>query len=175
LETASIRSKTSEFELDFVPEDLTLEGLPIDEEERQAAIFQRLSSMPVREKIRHALFGNREIRAVLVRDTNKQVARSVLRSPKITGNEIESISSMRSVADDILREIGNSREWTKSYSVVQNLVKNPKTPPIIAQRLLFRLRKQDLTYLSRDRSISEAVRHGAIRLLKQRTTAGQTP
>ncbi len=165
----------SELELGPPLQDFSLEGLPVDEQERQAAISHRLSSMPVKEKIRYALFGNREVRAVLVRDTNKEIARTVLRSPKITGNEIESIASMRSVAEDILREIGNNREWTKSYAVVQNLIKNPKTPPIVSQRLLFRLRKQDLMYLTHDRSISDAVRHGATRLLKQRTAGRQSP
>jgi hypothetical protein len=157
------------------PEDLSLEGLPVDEEARQAAITQRLSGMPVRDKIRYALFGDREIRAVLVRDSNKEVARMVLQSPKITAREIEGISAMRGVAEDILRQIGNSRQWTKSYSVVQNLVKNPKTPPLISQRLLSRLRTQDLTMVTRDRSVSDAVRHGAARVLKQRThtRAGQ--
>jgi hypothetical protein len=77
---------------------------------------------------------------------------------------------MRSVAEDVLREIGNSKQWTKSYAVVQNLVKNPKTPPIISGRLLFRLRSQDLTQLTRDRSISDAIRHNATRLLRQRTS-----
>jgi hypothetical protein len=153
------------------PEDLSLEGLPIEGEEREAAVAKRLATMSVREKMRYALFGTREIRAMLVRDTNKEVSRTVLHSPKLTDNEVEAIASMRSVAEDILREIGNTKEWTRNYAVVQNLVKNPKTPPLISQRMLFRLRSQDLTLLTRDRSISDAVRHNATRVLKQRTPA----
>jgi hypothetical protein len=166
----------SEFELDITlliseppPEDLTLEGLPIEDSEREQAIPLRLSSMPVREKLRYALFGSREIRAMLVRDTNKEIARTVLRSPKLREHEVESIAAMRNVSEDILREIGNSREWTKSYAILQNLAKNPKTPPMISQRLLFRLRTQDLIFMTRDRSIPDAVRQQATRLLKQRT------
>ena len=104
--------------------------------------------MPLREKMRYALFGNREIRSMLIRDSNKEIARTVLRSPKLTDNEVEAIAAMRGVAEDILREIGQSRAWTKSYAVVQNLVKNPKTPPTISQNLLFRLRAPDLLQLS---------------------------
>lgn len=159
-----------EYEFEAPPEDLSLEGLPIDTDEREVAIGSRLASLSVREKIRYALFGNREIRSMLIRDTNKEVAQAVLHSPKLSESEIESIASMRSVTEDILREIGGSREWTKSYSVVQNLVKNPKTPPVISQRLLFRLRSQDLTMMTRDRSLPEAVRHSATRVLKQRDT-----
>jgi len=167
-ESAPVVPQAPLLEGEIPPEDLSLEGLPAEGEERQEALRNRLSSLPVREKIRYALFGSREIRAVLVRDPNKEVARNVLHSPKLTENEIESIAAMRSVGEEILREIGTSREWIKSYSVVQNLVKNPKTPPLISQRLVSRLRTQDLTLLTRDRGISDAVRHHAARILKQR-------
>lgn len=149
--------------------DLSLEGLPLDPESRQNEIVNRLSGMSVREKMRYALFGNREIRSALIRDSNKEVAHTVLRSPKITESEIEAISAMRGVAEDILREIGRSRAWTKSYTVVQNLVKNPKTPPQISQTLLFRLRAPDLLQLTRDRSVPDAVRYNASRTLRQRS------
>jgi hypothetical protein len=167
-ESPSSEPQIPALQTEMPPQDLSLEGLPLEGEERQAAISSRLSTLSVREKIRYALFGNREIRAVLVRDSNKEVARNVLRSPKLTDSEIESIAAMRSVADDILREIGNSKEWTKSYAVVQSLVRNPKTPPLIAQRLLSRIRSQDLMLLTRDRSVSDAVRHNATRILGQR-------
>ena len=105
---------------------------------------------------------------MLVRDTNKEIARNVLRSPKLTENEVESIAAMRGVADEILKEIGSRRKWIRNYTVVQNLVRNPKTPTLISQRLLSRLRTQDLNLLARDRSVSDAVRHSASRVLNQR-------
>jgi hypothetical protein len=55
---------------------------------------------------------------------------------------------------------------------VCNLVKNPKTPAIISQRLVFRLRTQDLTMLTRDRGIPEVVRFHATRTINQRTRKG---
>ncbi len=171
-EMEPLPQSSPEIEFEIPPEDLTLEGLPVDGEARESEIIKRLASLPVRDKIRYALFGNREIRSMLVRDTNKEIARTVLRSPKLTDNEVESIAAMRGVAEDILREIGNSKSWTKSYSVVQNLVKNPKTPPTISQRLLFRLRLQDLMMLTRDRSVSDAVRYSAGRAVRQRSQAG---
>ena len=171
VESIALTSEAPGIEIETPPEDLLLEGLPIDPDERQVAINIRLSSMSFREKIHYALFGNREVRAMLVRDSNREVARTVLKSPKLTENEVESIAAMRGVSDEILREIGNTKEFTKSYSVVQNLVKNPKTPPIISQRLLFRLRAQDLQLLTRDRSIPEAVRQNATRTLSQRTSS----
>jgi hypothetical protein len=159
-----------DLQLDAPEGDLSLEGLPLEEESRQIEIVKRLSTMPMREKMRYALFGNREIRSILIRDSNKEVARTVLRSPKLTESEIEAIAAMRGVAEDILRDIGQSRAWTKSYAVVQSLVKNPKTPPSVSQNLLFRLRAPDLLRLTRDRSVSEAVRYNASRALRQRST-----
>jgi hypothetical protein len=160
---------TVELQFDVPAGDLSLEGLPVEGEARETEIVKRLSTMPMREKMRYALFGNREIRSVLIRDSNKEVARSVLRSPKITDSEIEAITAMRGVTEDILREIGQSRSWTKSYTIVHNLVKNPKTPPTISQNLLFRLRSPDLLLLSKDRSVSDAVRYNANRALHQRS------
>ncbi|MBN2317769.1 MAG: hypothetical protein JXR49_01775 [Acidobacteria bacterium] len=161
-----------DLEFEIPPEDLSLDGLPVDDETRNAVLGEKLSTLSFRDKIRYALFGNREVRALLIRDTNKEISRMVLRSPKITEAEIESISAMRGVGDDILREIGNSKEFTKGYNVVHNLVRNPKTPPAISQRLIFRLRTQHLTLLTRDRSIPDAVRFNATRTLTQRSKQG---
>jgi len=154
-------------------EDFSLEGLPVDPEARKTEMDRRISCLSVRQKIRQAMFGTREARTFLVRDTNKEVAKSVLRSPKLTESEVESIAAMRSVSEDILRDIGQSKEWTRSYAVVQSLIRNPKTPPAISQRLMFRLRSQDLMQLTRDRSIPDAVRYNATRTLLQRTRSSQ--
>jgi hypothetical protein len=167
-EPDAVQPSALDLQLEPPAEDLSLEGLPEETEARQTEIAKRISGLPMREKIRYALFGTREIRSMLIRDSNKEVARTVLRSPKLTGNEVETIAAMRGVAEDILREIGQSRTWTKSYSVVQNLVKNPKTPPTISQNLMFRLRAPDLLQLSRDRSVSDAVRYNASRALRTR-------
>jgi len=152
--------------------DLSLEGLLPDIDADDANIVARIASMPPKEKIKYALFGARELRAILIRDTNREVARAVLRSPKLNANEVEGISAMRSVSEDVLREIGNSREWLKNSIIVNNLVKNPKTPPMIAQRLMPRLHTRELTFMARDRSIPDATRNNAQRLLKQRATQG---
>jgi len=154
--------------------DLSLEGLPPGGDDNDANIGVRITSMPPREKIKYALFGTREIRAILIRDTNREVARAVLRSPKLTANEIEAIAAMRSVSDDVLREIGNSRDWLKNSIIVNNLVKNPKTPPMLAQRLMPRLRIQELMLMARDRSLPDATRNNAQRLIKQRKAKGSS-
>jgi hypothetical protein len=168
-QTADLPAEEFEIEAEPAPADLSLEGLPIDPAEREGALSDRLARMTVRQKIQHALLGTREARTILIRDTNKEVSRSVLQSPKLTDNEIEGFAAMRNISDDVLREIGTSKVWTRSYAVVQNLVKNPKTPPLVSQRLMIRLQNKDLQLLSRDRGIPELVRRNAQRMLNQRT------
>ena len=43
----------------------------------------------------------------------------MLGSPKLTDAEIEAFSAMKNVSDEVLRVIGNHREWTKRYAVDQ--------------------------------------------------------
>ncbi len=150
------------------PEDLSLEGLPVDPDAREAALNERIAKLAPRQKVQLALMGTREARALLIRDPNRMISLSVLQSPKLSDGEIESYASMRNVSDEVLRHIGNSKEFTRSYGVVHALVKNPKTPPMVAQRMLPRLTARDLSLLVRDRSIPEIVRRGAERTLKQR-------
>jgi len=163
-----------DLEFELPPEDLSLEGLPLDPEEREAVILKRIAKMTVQQKVLFARMGPREGRAILIRDQNKDVSRAVLRSPKLTNIEVETFTAMRNVSDEVLREIGNKKAWIKSYAVALNLVRNPKTPPIISQRMLFRLRKKDLTLIVRDRGISAAVRRNAQRTLSQRTVKHDT-
>jgi hypothetical protein len=152
-----------------VLEDLLLEGLPLDPDDREAALFKRIAALPVPQKVRLARMGSREARGLLIRDTNRQVALSVLESPKLSDPEVESYAAMRNVSDEVLRKIGASRELTKGYGVVHALAKNPKTPPMISQHLLPRLTNKDLALLARDRGVPELVRRSAARTLSVRT------
>jgi hypothetical protein len=155
-------------ESELPPDDLWLEGLPSDPEAREGVLSERLARMSVRDKVKAAMLGPREARSILIRDTNRQISQAVLESPKLTDSEVESFAAMRNVSEDILRSIGVSRQWVKSYSVAVNLVKNPKTPPMVSQTLISRLQTRDLQTVARDRGVSELVRRNAQRVLNQR-------
>jgi hypothetical protein len=124
-------------------------------------VAQRLSKMGFTQRLKAAVKGSREMRAMLVRDPNKMIAAAVLSSPKITEQEIESIARMTNVSDDVLRIIAHNRAWTKNYSVVVGLVKNPKTPVAMSMNMMQRLNDRDLGQLSLDRNIPEALRVAA--------------
>ena len=60
-----------------------------------------------------------------VRDPNPLVAVAALKAPGMSDSEVVRIAGMRNVAEDVLREIANSKEWTRVYQVKFNLVREP--------------------------------------------------
>jgi hypothetical protein len=127
-------------------------------EARRMATIQRLSLMTVSERIRAAMRGSREERNILIRDPNKLVSLAVLSSPKVNDHDIESFAKMANVSEDVLRVIGTSRAWTKSYAVVRALAFNPKSPIAVSMTLVSRLVEKDVRMLSTDRNIAEPVK-----------------
>jgi hypothetical protein len=127
-------------------------------EARRMATIQRLSLMTVSEKIKAAMRGSREERNILIRDPNKLVSLAVLSSPKVNEREIESYAKMANLSEDVLRVIGTTRAWTKSYAIVRSLAFNPKSPIAVSMTLVSRLVEKDVRMLSLDRNIAEPVK-----------------
>ncbi len=126
---------------------------------------KNLASLPIGARLKLAMKGTREQRAQLIRDPNKIVSTAVLSSPKLTEAEIEAFTKMGNVSEDVLRIISMNRSWTKSYTVVLGLTRNPKTPPAISMQLMNRLTEKDVKMLSVDRNVPEALRLNARRLM----------
>ena len=128
------------------------------------SMINRIMRMNMKDRIRLAMKGDREARNILIRDPNRVVAQAVLQNARITDQEIEKISTMRTVPEDILRQIANSRQWSRSYAVAHNLARNPRTPIGNVMSILTRLQQRDLIALSKNRNISDAVRRQAARI-----------
>jgi hypothetical protein len=137
----------------------------LSEEEAQS-LYNQILTMGVAEKIKLAFTGNKEARDILVRDSNKLVSVAVVKSPKIQEAEIEAIAKSRSVAEEVLRTIGTSKEWLKSYSIKVNLCNNSKTPIPIASKLVPQLRDGDLAKLAKSKNVSAVVSTIARRLVQ---------
>ena len=134
----------------------------------RVSLIRKIMFMTVKDRVKLAMKGDREARGILIRDSNKVVATGVIHNPRITDHEIENISSMRQVADEVLRIIGNNRQWARSYPIIHNLVRNPRTPMATAVQILPRIRTKDLKSISLNRNVSEAVRRQAYRLSEMR-------
>jgi len=138
------------------------------------SVYKKILTLNTAQKAILAMKGGREERGILVRDSNKIVALSVLKNGRLTEAEVESIAAMRNVSDEVLRLVGINREWAKNYVVMANLVRNPRTPPGISTNFVPRLNNKDLKMLAGDRNVPEIIRKAAKRTHDLRTQQ-QTP
>jgi hypothetical protein len=133
-------------------------------EEKTGLSEGQIRLLPVPIRVRLTRNASRTMRALLVRDSNSQVAVAVLQFNSVPDSEIEGIARNRSVCEEVLEYIAKRREWMNKYGVIKAMVANPRTPVAVAMRILVRLSVRDLRELSRDRNISDAVRSNALRL-----------
>lgn len=131
--------------------------------------MQLIARMGTKQRIQLALKGNREARNILRRDTNKGVILGVLGNPRITESEVEAIANMKTLPEEALRLIAINRQWGRSYPIIHNLVRNPRTPVAISIGLIPRLFPKDLKSLTTNRNVPDVIRKTAQRLLSART------
>jgi hypothetical protein len=129
-------------------------------------LMMRVRTMSSSEKIRLALVGSGAARAFLVRDKNKTVAYAAITSPAIGENEIPPIARSKEVSEEVLRYVGNKREWTKNYEIKLGLLFNPKCPVGIALRFVPHLRDGDLKELSRTRNVAQPIKSAALQRIQ---------
>jgi hypothetical protein len=142
-------------------------AIPLD----RLPVFARIALMTIKDRVMLGIKGTREARLILVRDPNRIVASAVMRNPRITETEIESIASIRSVCEDVLRIIAQNRGWTRSYVVIHNLVRNPRTPIAMSLGFLNRIQTRDLKVLSSNKNVPDVIRTTASRLYIKRSTS----
>ena len=144
----------------------------LSEDERtdneKVSVVQELFRMNTAQKVVTALKGSRTQRAMLVRDPNRMVSTAVLGSPRLTDAEVEAFAGMRNVSDEILRQIGTHKDWTKKYAVIANLVKNPRTPIGVSLSMVSRLNPRDIKGLATDRNVPEVIRKQAQKFVKDK-------
>ncbi|MDQ3473417.1 MAG: hypothetical protein M3447_06745, partial [Acidobacteriota bacterium] len=135
----------------------------------RVSLIRRLMLMNARDRMKLARKGDREARSILIRDSNKIVAAAVINNPRITDQEAENIATMRTVADEVLRLMATNRNWARSYTIIHNLVRNPRTPIPTVINILPRIRTKDLQNLAQNRNVSDAIRRQSTRLAQARS------
>lgn len=141
------------------------EEKPEQKEIRKQNVLRKIQIMTVGEKVHLAIFGGRDVRTILSRDSNREVVLSVLKNPKLTESEVEMLARSRNVPEDVLRAISKDKEWMKNYAIVLALVNNPKTPPGISSPMMTSLRTRDLVTLETNKNVPDSVRSSAKRIL----------
>lgn len=148
-----------------------VEGQGEDDPDREAA-WKKISRMNVPQKVRMALLGNEHARSMLIRDGKRIVYMSVLKSPKLTENELVAFARNRSLPDEVIRSIANTREWTKEYAIRHALVYNPKCPQAIAMQFLRMLTAKDLRHIATSRDVPAFITRQAQQIMHS-TTGGK--
>lgn len=146
-----------------------IENVDDNDEEKKRSIAGKIAKLSVAEKIKFALMGNKEVRSILIKDSNKLVSTAVLKNPRITEGEIVKISQDKNLPDEIIRAVATNKNWTQNYNIRLNLVYNPKTPIQISLKFLSSLSNKDLDKISKSKNISSVISSTARKILVQRS------
>jgi hypothetical protein len=144
---------------------------PVDEtgKEINLTLTQRVAKLSTNQKIMLAIKGGKEERSLLIREANRLIQVNVIRNGRITEGEVAYIAQMRTVNEEVLRIISNSREWMKKYPITKSLVMNPRTPLPVAMTHFKRLFESDLKLLMKDRNVAELLRREAKRMVDMKS------
>jgi hypothetical protein len=134
----------------------------------RVSMINRILRMGMKDRVKLAMKGDREARNILIRDPNRIVAQAVIQNARITEQEVEKIAAMRSVPEDVLRQIVNNRNWARNYSIAHKLAQNPRTPIANVMSILTRLQLRDLQAMTKNRNVSDAIRKQSLRLVTAR-------
>jgi hypothetical protein len=159
-----------------IPEDeqagAEIADLPSAEEDEEETVkeeylskYKLLLSMPINEKIRMAMIGDKEWRSLLIKETNKLVSSAVIKNPRITEPEILAIAKSSELNEEVIRLVSMNREWIKVYPIRKALVENSKTPLPKALRFLSTMNEKDMLAMAKSKNISSVIARQAQRLL----------
>ena len=144
---------------------------PVVADQERLTTLQKVARMNCAERVKLAFLGSKEERSILIRDGAKIVQNAVLASPKLSDPEVEMYAAAKHVSENVLREITRSRRFMKNYSVVRNLVNNPRCPIDISLTLIKNLLVYDLKSLRHSKSVPDTVRKVAEKLYKEKMDA----
>ena len=135
----------------------------------RVSVLQKIARLTVGQRVQLAMRGNKEERAILVRDGSKLVSSAVLVSPKVTEAEIETFAGLKNVQEQVLRDIARNPKYKKSYPVIRNLANNPRTPLDLSLTLMNHLMVMDLKNLSMNKNVPETLRKIALKRFKEKS------
>lgn len=140
--------------------------------EARVPILKLVNGLNMAQKIALATKGNKEARSILLRDANRIVAVAAIRNPRITDQEVQAAAKSRSINDEVIRIIANSKDMTRSYGTKLALVNNPKTPLPISLRFLTALRATDLKAVAKSKGLPQTLVTQAKKLMQSKDSGG---
>jgi hypothetical protein len=133
-------------------------------DEKTGLTDTEIRQLPVPMRVKLARNASRQIRLILIRDSNSMVAMTVLTGNSLPESEVEQIANSRAVCEEVLSAIPKNKEWIGKYNIAKALIKNPKTQLATSLKLLPRMSVKDLRDLAKDKNAQEGVRSMALRM-----------
>ncbi len=129
------------------------------------SLMSQIADMTLMEKIQLAMKGDKDARAILIRSANKAVQVAVISNAQISENEIATIANYKNLDDEVLRKIASRKDWVKVHEIRAALVKNPKTPPTIALKMIATLAAREIKMIAKSKQVPTAIAMAAKRCL----------
>jgi hypothetical protein len=148
-------------------------GEPDTEDEAKKHAMFRILDMSTAERVKLAFLGSAEERIILLRDSNRVVASSVLKSPRVSDKDAEGYANMRSLSEELIVMISNKRDWMRNYQVMLGVIRHPKSPPRITMNLMQLVKDRELRLMLKDRNLPETTRQQVRRTFLARTKRRQ--
>jgi DNA repair protein RadC len=140
---------------------------------RRKSLLLQVKELPVGQRLALAKKGNKDVRMILVRDSNEMVALETVSSSRITDGEILAIAMMRDVAEQVLRYIANNRRYRQNKQIILALLNNPRTPVGVSLSLgINSLADRELADLSKNKNVPGVIGRVAKQILDRRKGPG---
>src|SRR5436305_14545150 len=149
------------------PEEILARLAPKEEKSPQQNPWDRLRGLSQMEKILLAVKADRSARAILAQDNDPRVLLSLLRNPRLTVDEVARVAKSSFLTYQIADVIVQTSQWMGNLDVRLGLIRNPKTPPAFAMRILPTLPESEVRSIARGGS-NMALKTAALRQLHGR-------
>jgi hypothetical protein len=136
--------------------------------EKSQSSWDQVRGLSQIEKILLAVKADRTERALLVQDNDPRVLLSVLRNPRLTVDEVVRIAKSSFLNYQVAEVITKTGQWMASLDVRVALIRNAKTPPAFALRILPTLPDSEVRAIARA-GTNMALKTAALRQLQGRT------
>lgn len=126
--------------------------------EKYVPLYREIAAMTTSQKIRFATIGSPEAIMILVNDASPLVSMAAAKSPQVNEAVVEQVAKRRNISGDVLTAFGQRPELLRRLSTKRDLMKNPKTPPSLAMKLISHFQPHELERMAQDRNVSGSVR-----------------
>lgn len=127
--------------------------------------FAKPDGLTRMEKVQKALHGTREERNAILRDRDRTLHPFVLKNPQLDADDVVGIAKNPQMTSEMLKQLGDRRDWFQRPAVALALARNPRTPPELAVRALDHVPVEALRQIAKGTGVLPHVSQAARRKL----------